>query len=108
MSNGLLLRVGIDSASGGWNAPCRADGSFCYIPIADGEPGGRGAQFDHTYDEFSPFVSDIGGVWPGGDNPVAGDVPVASADLPVIHDRRRSAAADESESPEARRGGRGI
>jgi hypothetical protein len=65
MSNGLLLRVGIDSASGGWNAPCRADGSFCYIPIADGEPGGRGAQFDHTYDEFSPFVSDIGGVWPG-------------------------------------------
>jgi hypothetical protein len=63
MPNGLLFRVGIDSASGGWNAPCRADGSFCYVPIADGKPGGRGAHFDHTYAEFSPFVTALGGIW---------------------------------------------
>jgi hypothetical protein len=30
---GLLVRVGIDKTFGGWNAPCRADGSFCYVPM---------------------------------------------------------------------------
>ena len=64
MPNGLLYRVGIDSASGGWNAPCRTGGSFCYVPIGDGAPGGRGALFDHSYEEFSPFVTAIGAVWP--------------------------------------------
>jgi Nucleotide modification associated domain 3 len=64
MPNGLLYRVGIDSASGGWNAPCRTDGSFCYVPIGDGAVGGRGALFDHSYEEFSPFVTAIGAVWP--------------------------------------------
>lgn len=64
--NGLLYRVGIDSAAGGWNAPCRSDGSFCYVPIADGQPGGRGDHFDHTYEEFSPFVTAIGTTWPTG------------------------------------------
>jgi Nucleotide modification associated domain 3 len=64
MPTGLLYRVGIDSASGGWNAPCRADGSFCYVPIADGQTVSRGPQFDHAYDEFSPFVTSIGATWP--------------------------------------------
>jgi hypothetical protein len=64
--NGLLYRVGIDGTAGGWNAPCRTDGSFCYIPIADGQPGGRGEHFDHTYEEFSPFVTSMGATCPPG------------------------------------------
>jgi hypothetical protein len=64
MCNGLLYRVGIDSSSGGWNAPCRTDGSFCYVPIAENMPGGRGALFDHRYDEFLPFVTAIGATRP--------------------------------------------
>jgi hypothetical protein len=62
MSNGLLLRVGIDSTSGGWNAPCRRDGSFCYVPVPENQTSHR--WFDHRYDEFSPFVTAIGDVWP--------------------------------------------
>jgi hypothetical protein len=50
--------------SGGWNAPCRTDGSFCYIPIPDSNSSGRGSLFDHGYDEFSPFVTAIGDTWP--------------------------------------------
>ncbi len=65
MPNGLFYRVGIDSTSGGWNAPCRVDGSFCYVPIADGGPGGRRTLFDHGYDEFSPFATALGANWPG-------------------------------------------
>ena len=64
MPNGLFYRVAIDSQSGGWNAPCRKDGSFCYVPIPDGTRSGRGTMFDHGYDEFMPFVSSIGGSWP--------------------------------------------
>jgi len=34
--NGLLVRVGIDSACGGWNAPVRDDHRFAYVPIPEG------------------------------------------------------------------------
>lgn len=64
--SGLLYRVAIDSTAGGWNAPCRADGAFCYVPIPEGQPGGRGEHFDHTYAEFSPFATAIGAAWPAG------------------------------------------
>lgn len=34
MATGLLVRVGIDSTSGGWNAPCcERSFRFCYVPI---------------------------------------------------------------------------
>jgi hypothetical protein len=62
VANGLLYRVGIDCDSGGWNAPCRKDGAFCYVPISEDDP--RGNHFDHVYEEFSPFVAALGGVWP--------------------------------------------
>jgi hypothetical protein len=32
MNNGLLVRVAIDSTSGGWNGPCD-DKDFCYVPM---------------------------------------------------------------------------
>jgi hypothetical protein len=62
MANGVLLRVGIDSAAPGWNAPCRTNGSFCYVPINETAPSGT--ILDHTYEEFPPFVTAIGGTWP--------------------------------------------
>jgi len=65
---GLLVRVGIDQKSGGWNAPCRADGSFCYVPIPT-EPQERFKQgFETTYDEFEQscqvFAQGNGSVFP--------------------------------------------
>jgi len=36
--NGLLVRVGIDSTDGGWNAPVRlASGEFAYVTITDSQ-----------------------------------------------------------------------
>jgi hypothetical protein len=35
MNNGLLIRVAIDSTSGGWNAPCDGEGGFCYVPMGN-------------------------------------------------------------------------
>ena len=35
----VLLRVGIDTGSGGIHGPLFADGSFEYIPIPDGFKG---------------------------------------------------------------------
>src|SRR5580704_17921230 len=60
---GLLLRVGIDQTAGAWNAPCRLDGRFCYVPIPEDDPSGT--WLDHRYDEFASFVQAIGGQWPG-------------------------------------------
>ncbi len=64
MASGILLRVGIDSKDGKWNAPCCKDGRFCYVPVTDDEPSDRGAAFDHYYSEFQPFVLNIGAKWP--------------------------------------------
>jgi hypothetical protein len=38
---GLLVRIGVDQAYGGWNAPVDADGRFVYVPI----PESLGAAF---------------------------------------------------------------
>lgn len=64
MHNGILLRVGIDAKSGRWNAPCRKDGRFVYVPIPDDESSDRGRVFDHDYSEFRPHVAHLGGEWP--------------------------------------------
>ena len=32
---GLLVRIGVDQAYGGWNAPVDADGRFVYVPIPE-------------------------------------------------------------------------
>jgi hypothetical protein len=65
MNSGLLMRGAIDSDSGGWNGPCSADGRFCYIPISDTNGSNRDKRFDHTYEEFKPFVAVLGVDWPG-------------------------------------------
>ena len=64
MASGLLLRVGIDSNGGQWNAPCRKDGRSCYVPIPTGKRSDRGSAFDHDYAECQPFVKQLGIEWP--------------------------------------------
>ena len=64
MKTGILLRVGVDSQAGQWNAPCSDDGRFCYVPIPDGGHSGWSRNLDHYYDEFVPFVTAIGVEWP--------------------------------------------
>jgi hypothetical protein len=64
MASGILLRVGIDSQAGRWNAPCSVDGRFCYVPIPDGRTSDRGRIFDRHYAEFEPHVKHLGVEWP--------------------------------------------
>lgn len=53
--NGLLVRVGIDSTDGGWNAPVlSATGDFAYVTITE-EKSLRAGQA-RLYDEFKPAV----------------------------------------------------
>ena len=51
---GLLVRVGIDKGkdNGRCNAPCRADGSFCYVPIPESPQRVIEQDYTTTYDEF--------------------------------------------------------
>ncbi len=50
---GLLVRVGIDQAYGQWNAPCREDGSFCYIPMRPQREEKFDQGFKTTYADFA-------------------------------------------------------
>jgi hypothetical protein len=53
---GLLVRVGIDSTDGGWNAPMRLEsGEFAYITITDTKPLRDGLA--RSYDEFIPVAT---------------------------------------------------
>lgn len=65
-TRGLLIRVGVDTSDigGNWNAPCLKNGRFCYVPIPAGKGSKKGSSFDHSYDEFSPFVTAMGVEWP--------------------------------------------
>ena len=57
--NGLLVRVGIDSTDGCWNAPMRlASGEFAYVTITDTKPMRKGMA--RCYNEFIPMVKRFG------------------------------------------------
>src|SRR5438046_6747678 len=59
LMNGLLVRVGIDSTDGGWNAPIRlASGDFAYVAITDTKPLRDGMA--RRYDEFIPVAKRFG------------------------------------------------
>src|SRR5438067_6467796 len=64
MASGILLRVGIDIKDGKWNAPCRRDGRFCYVPVTGSKRSDRGPAFDRYYLEFEPFAKQLGAEWP--------------------------------------------
>ena len=56
---GLLVRVGIDSTDGCWNAPMRlASGEFAYVTITDTKRCAHGMA--RRYDEFIPAVKRFG------------------------------------------------
>jgi hypothetical protein len=54
MNNGLLIRVAIDSTSGGWNGPCDDDG-FCYVPM--GSSHKLTENYDRAYHPYRRAVS---------------------------------------------------
>lgn len=57
--NGLLVRVGIDSTDGGWNAPVRiASGEFAFVTITETKP--LRPQMARHYDEFTPALKPYG------------------------------------------------
>jgi Nucleotide modification associated domain 3 len=57
--NGLLVRVGIDSSDGGWNAPVHeSSGEFAYVTITEAKPLRRGLA--RHYDELVPAVTRLG------------------------------------------------
>jgi hypothetical protein len=57
--NGLLVRVGIDSTDGCWNAPMKlATGEFAYITITETKPLREG--MGRLYDEFISIVAKYG------------------------------------------------
>ncbi len=57
--NGLLVRVGIDSTDGNWNAPTRlATGEFAYVTITETKPLRAG--LNRNYDEYLPVVERFG------------------------------------------------
>lgn len=62
----LLLRVGIDSTDGGWQAPvCAETGEFAYVPITedrDDKPPRRGLV--RRFDEFIEPVAKLGAELP--------------------------------------------
>jgi len=61
--NGLLVRVGIDSTDGGWNAPVRmSSGDFAYVTITDTKSLRRGMA--RLYDEFVPVAARFGETLP--------------------------------------------
>ncbi len=57
--NGLLVRVGIDSADGRWNAPMRlASGEFAYVTITEAKPLRPGMA--RRYDKFHGAIKSFG------------------------------------------------
>lgn len=57
--NGLLVRIGIDSTDGAWNAPMlRKSGQFAYVTITESKKQCSG--LTRYYDEFSQAVARFG------------------------------------------------
>jgi hypothetical protein len=58
-TRGLLVRVGIDSSCGEWNAPCDLQTrSFAYVPIPESKE--QHAPLSTGFDEFKPAVDCFG------------------------------------------------
>jgi hypothetical protein len=62
-TRGLLVRVGIDSSCGEWNAPCDIQsGSFAYVPIPESKE--QHASLATHYDEFKKSAGRLNAVFP--------------------------------------------
>lgn len=53
---GLLVRIGVDQAYGGWNAPVDAEGSFVYVPIPEKRGTAFHAGLERRYGEVLPAL----------------------------------------------------
>jgi hypothetical protein len=59
-SNALLVRVGIDQAFGGWNAPADPEtGEFVYVPIPEGEKARFHPGCERRFEEAMPALEDF-------------------------------------------------
>jgi hypothetical protein len=72
MERGLLVRVGIDYSSGGWNAPCDEQ-RFCYVPMGKCKRQELTEHYDERYDlcgyrdavcAFVPAAAPRKALWP--------------------------------------------
>ena len=62
-TRGLLVRVGIDSSCGRWNAPCDIQSrSYTYIPITESKA--QHPSLATSYDEFERSVINLSAVFP--------------------------------------------
>lgn len=52
----LLVRIGVDQAYGGWNAPVDADGRFVYVPIPEGGRRSYHPGLERRYGEVLPAL----------------------------------------------------
>lgn len=62
----LLVRVGIDSSCGGWNAPVNPDTlEFVYVPIPEEHPNKAiRPGYERSYQEFKPSCTSLGEEFP--------------------------------------------
>lgn len=58
---GFLVRVGIDSSSGGWNAPVDERGRFLFVPIPDCPYNPSGEYVDGGRETFKDVLPDLEG-----------------------------------------------
>src|SRR5436309_15858945 len=52
----LLVRIGVDQAYGGWNAPADAEGRFVYVPIPEKRGTAFHAGLERRYGEVLPAL----------------------------------------------------
>jgi hypothetical protein len=71
--NVVLLRVGIDTAEGGFNSPLFADGTFEFIPIPDNKHGVDGRTYGNTRGRHGRWLADY---FPSRARGRMGDVPM--------------------------------
>lgn len=68
MMNGLLIRIGVDQAYGGWNAPVDAERRFVYVPIPEKQGTPFHPGLERRYGELLPalqrFAASISATWP--------------------------------------------
>jgi len=53
---GLLVRIGVDQAYGGWNAPVDTEGRFVYVPIPEKRDTSFHAGLERRYGEVLPAL----------------------------------------------------
>jgi hypothetical protein len=56
MMKALLVRIGVDQAFGGWNAPVDSEGNFIFVPIPEKMGTAFHGGLERHYDEVTPSL----------------------------------------------------